>query len=114
MKRYKRLFKESVNDDVASKEEAEQIVDISNLQWGKTFKSDWNSAESNCPSGWRLPTIQELYTAYVQKVSGFKTSMYWSSSSKNSEAAWYFGFIGENTYSSYKTANYNVRCVREI
>ena len=123
MKPYKSIFKESLNDIVDSKLEAKQIVDISNLKWGKSFKYDWHSAKSKCPSGWRLPTIQELYTAYVQKVEGFKSDLYWSSSTyaQNTDDAWVVDFDYRNVYFDNggvfdldKTSYYYVRCVRDI
>ena len=115
MQPYKSIFKES-NDMFNSNQEAKQIVDISNLEWGKTFKANWDSAQSECPSGWRLPTIQELYTAYAQKVKGFKSYYYWSSSTyaQNTIYAWHvvfnYGFVNYN----YKTDFYYVRCVRDL
>ena len=116
MKPYKSIFKESLNDIVDSKLEAKQIVDISNLEWGKTFKYDWDSAQSKCPSGWRLPTIQELYSAYVQKVEGFKPDLYWSSSAyaQDTYAAWGVHFDFGGVYNFRKTFDGYVRCVRDI
>jgi hypothetical protein len=117
MKRYKSIFKESLSDEVDSRLEAKQIVDISSLQWGKTFKSDWISAESKCPSGWRLPTIQELYTAYKQGVEGFQSNLYWSSSTyaQNTNDAWFVDFYNGVVLFSGKTGNDGyVRCVRDI
>lgn len=117
MKPYKSIFKESNDIIVNSNEEARQIIDISNLEWGDSFKSDWESAQSKCPSGWRVPTIQELYSAYVKKVTGFQFDFYWSSSNyrglKNN--MWYVGFdSGIVNHYYFKPTDYYVRCVREI
>ena len=83
MERYRSIFNESI--DIVDENELEKIVDISNLQWAsKTVKRNWRDATSKCPSGWRLPTIQELHTAYVKKVEGFKLDKgYLSSSTSN-------------------------------
>ena len=115
MKPYKSIFKES-NDIVNSNHEAKQIVDISNLEWGKAFKATWDSAQSKCPSGWRLPTIQELYSAYVQKVKGFQSYYYWSSSTdaNNINYAWYVDFGYGYVFYNYKANGFYVRCVRDI
>jgi len=51
------------------------------LEWSKDMGAmSFDKAHSVCPLGWRLPTVQELYTAYVQKVPGFRSGLYWSSS----------------------------------
>jgi hypothetical protein len=115
MRPYKRLFRESLSDNVAY-DDAEQIVNISDLEWGETFQSDWGSAQSKCLYGWRLPSIQELYTAYKKGISGFKPEPYWSATT-DSKSGYYalnihfrYGGLG----SSGKPSIHNVRCVREI
>lgn len=122
MQKYKSIFKESLNDMVDSEREAKQIVDISNLQWSKSFLSNWDSAQSKCSGGWRLPNIQELYTAYVQNVKGFKPFYYWSSSTyaPDTNVGWCVSFGDKNVsfkfkpnYYNYKTNLYYVRCVKE-
>ena len=94
MKPYKSIFKESDDSLVVNNErEAEQTVDISNLIWGEVKEAHWEEAIAKCPSGWRLPTVQELYTAWDQQVPGFGRFNYWSLSTvptklKSSKAAW--------------------------
>lgn len=119
MKQYKSLFNESGGSlEVLQQDEAKQVVDISDLVWSedKGKQMDWNKAISLCPLGWRLPTIQELYTAYVQKVPGFQSSLYWSSSTyaQSTDNAWYVSFFDGYVYNYYKTSFGYVRCVREI
>lgn len=106
MKPYKKLFSESINDEVNSQIEAETEVNISGLQWGKAQgrSCSWNEAIEKCPIGWRLPTIQELYTAFWNKVNdeeflkndpGHSELGYWSSTryGKHSMKCWYFTFL---------------------
>ena len=65
--------------------------------------------------GWRLPTRSELIEAYDNKVEGFKSDGYWSSSTYGQSIiiAWYvdfnYGFVPYN----FKASTYWVRCVRE-
>jgi hypothetical protein len=117
MKSYKRIFQESDSSlEVDSSDEAKQIVDISGLEWGETFKSDWKSAQSKCPQGWRLPTVQELYTAYIQNVEGFESDVYWSSSTYSlyTNLAHFVNFKSGDVSYNFKTESYYVCCVREI
>lgn len=73
MQRYKSIFKETLIGDKFSKQEAMTTVNISGLVWSKTFTGEaWSSYKGSLkPNGYRLPTIQELYTACVQNKSGF-------------------------------------------
>lgn len=80
MKKYKSLFEENNKLEVRSKHDAMEIVDISNLIWSKDVESmEQDEAIDNCPAGYRLPTVQELYSAYKLKARNFKPSAYWSS-----------------------------------
>lgn len=118
MKPYKKIFKESGGSlEVGLAVEAKQIVDISDLVWSENKgKMSWVEAMSSCSPGWRLPTIQELYTAYVQKVPGFESNYYWSSSTyaQPTSSAWDVNFSSGYVGLNLKTYNYYVRCVREI
>jgi hypothetical protein len=117
MQPYKSIFLESTSDVVASVDEAKQLFDISNLEWGKDLKSKTNfySLDYQIPKGWRLPTIQELYTAYVLKVPGFKNEIYWSSGSlTTSDFAWAVNFKWGEVSDKYKKNENYVRCVRDI
>lgn len=55
-------------------------VDISDLEWSNTSKEPmlWMDAVDKTPSGYRLPTIYELYSAQKQNISGFENEKYWS------------------------------------
>ena len=57
-------------------------IDISNLKWSKEYpKCTLEQAKKKCPKGWRLPTIQELWTAYdTEKVDKKWWLKFWSSS----------------------------------
>lgn len=118
MKPYKSIFSESrFKSAVDSVDEAKQIVDISNLKWSKNYeKMSYYDAEENTPEGWRLPTIQELYTAYVQGVKGFKKVTYWSLTRHN-ENVKPFSFSFNNTeypFSWFKDSTKNsVRYVKD-
>ena len=110
MKPYKSLFKE--NGETTEKE-AKQIINISNLEWSKSFQYDWNMAQSKCPTGYRLPTIQELHSAYKSGMKGFKADVYWSSSIDFKNSVWIVHFldgtVGRATNKNYKN---NVRYVK--
>lgn len=121
MKPYKRIFKESnqTNLIVSSKSEASKLVDISNLKWSDTYGGvmgfTYMEAINKCPFGWRLPTVQQLYTAYV-KINedfiglpvfpvSFKQDYYWSASisDRDSNYAWYLDFLSGEPDSYNKT-----------
>ena len=97
MKPYNRLFTEvSLSDRrVQTLEEAKQIVDISKLEWGDDIIDDrgfWYDEALEFVrkhnGGWRLPTIQELYTAYLKQLPIFANTTYWSCSFKDDYQAW--------------------------
>lgn len=116
MKPYKKVFKESDgSSEVGSEFLAKQLVDISNLIWsGDIQPLTWNDAISKCPSGWRLPTIQELYSA--QTIPGFKSKQYWSLSTYTEDIsrAWNVNFGTGGVNVNNKTNSYHVRYVKEI
>jgi hypothetical protein len=117
MKLYKSIFNESLNDLVNFRQEAKQIVDISNLRWSKSFKFDWYLAKSKCPKLWRLPTVQELYSAFESGVDGFdKSGYYWSSSTsaQHDNRAWNVDFNLGLLFISDITSVNHVRYVRDI
>lgn len=121
MKPYKSLFRENSNDDL------KQVIDISNLIWEKNSLKkpmswvDANEYAKSLGNGWRLPTIQELYTASVLKIKGFKGKEFWSSTMPSQNAVYWFNFIYEDIGISssdegveYFMGWHNVRCVKSI
>jgi len=121
VKPYKSIVKESVINGAVLEKDAKQIVDISHLEWSEeTFSRISRLAKLKYVNGWRLPTIQELWTAYKLKVKGFKKvqgkSGYWSSSlsGKDFLMGWYItfsdGYVGECSF----TEEFNIRLVRDI
>lgn len=117
MKPYKSIFKESGGSlEVSDFREALKTVDISDLQWSKiTGKMSWDEAVSSCPPEWRLPTIQELYTATREKVPGFSAKTCWSSTvhGENPDRAWFVQSYNGTAGFIAKRAYYYVRYVQE-
>ena len=124
MKPYKSIFKESGGSlelaferEVATEGQAKQIVDISNLVWSKDFgEKTWKEAIYLCPTGYRLPTVQELYTAYVKRIPDFGNDTYWSFNTytKNTNYAWLVPFGNGLVFYSYKTYSFYVRYVKDL
>ena len=91
-----------------------------NLEWGATSEEElnWDEAKEWCKKqgeGWRLPTRLELLEAYEQKIKGFPTNYYWSSTEYYSHHAWYQHFPNGLQLTYYKTHHlYYVRCIRSI
>ena len=78
---------------------------------------NWKDAKAACAKlgkGWRLPTKDELNVLYIykDKIGGFASNYYWSSTEDNNDTAWReafgFGFQGYDG----KNYKYNVRAVR--
>lgn len=79
----------------------------------------WNKAMEYAKSlgeGWRLPKREELIDAYVNKLEGFRSRFYWSSSTcdQNTNCAEYINFSYGYINLSNKADNNYVCCVREI
>ena len=79
----------------------------------------WDEAMEYAKSlgdGWRLPSKEELKEAYDNKIEGFKSGYYWSSSTyvKSTTNAWGVGLFNGSVNSYSKANGYYVRCVREI
>ena len=90
-----------------------------NLECGATSEEElnWDEAKEWCKKqgeGWRLPTRLELLEAYEQKIKGFTTSSYWSSTEGYSNNAWYQDFYVGNQYTLTKKFSSYVRCIRSI
>ena len=78
-------------------------------------KLKWDDAVAYAKSlgdGWRLPTIEECFIMYNDKV--ITKDAYWSSSEDYNGNAWYFYFT--NGYASYGDKDYTffARAVRSI
>ena len=90
---------------------------IENLQVAQyDFPEDmsWDDAKAACTKlgeGWRLPTKDELNLLYQNKnkIGGFASDYYWSSTEYNNGSAWrqYFSY-GRQVY-YYKASRYYVR-----
>jgi hypothetical protein len=124
MRPYKKLFSETIHG-IEDESEAEQIVDISRLQWinsngqwGPNVLPDnisYNLAVKETPPGFRLPTIQELYTASIKRVPGFFNSTYWSSDWMRMAGVWVYDFHNKQAMPSKTNDSSICVCyVREI
>ena len=125
MKPYKSLFTESGGTLIAnSKESAMGLVSISNLEWEvekDSYYWDWDDAkqiEKDTGGGWRLPTIQELYSTCVSKkqIRGFKEfkpDVYWSSTVYDDRNAWCMQVFQLSVAKNSKRSTCRVRLVRE-
>ena len=100
---------------------------LAGIIWGETApnKMNWHEAndwitELNTSkylgySDWRLPERWELVKAYDGKVDGFKTDVYYWSSTSGVDLtgyAWNVNFLYGNVDSVYKTSSFYVRPVR--
>ena len=78
---------------------------------------NWKDAKAACAKlgkGWRLPTKDELNVLYIykDKIGGFASYGYWSSTEYNSSFAWFQYFDYGLQDSRYKNGRCNVRAVR--
>ncbi|SFV71356.1 Chitinase [hydrothermal vent metagenome] len=114
--------------------EGEDILDrITSLVWQDNSETNnstknWNDAKNYCEAltgAWRLPTREELsglirYDKYSPSIDGiFKqtaSNYYWTDdvSQRDSNNAWAVSFSEGLETAIEKTANYYVRCVKEI
>ena len=77
----------------------------------------WDDAKKACKvlgDGWRLPTIDELNTLYINKdkIGGFARDVYWSYTKNDDYNAWVQGFYGGVHYSTNKVFTSYVRAIR--
>ncbi len=78
---------------------------------------NWKDAKAACAKlgkGWRLPTKDELNVLYIykDKIGGFASGYYWSSTEYNSGLAW-GQYFNDGVQASYgKNHECNVRAVR--
>ena len=89
-----------------------------NIEWGPEAPGTlpWQDAcewAASLGNGWRLPTIGELRIAHEQKVGGFASDYYWSSSEYNSYNAWYQSFLNGYQYYTSKNSYKRVRACRD-
>lgn len=87
--------------------ELHPIISTNKLQWG-----DAVAYAKSLGDGWRLPTIEECFIMYNNKV--ITEGVYWSSSEYFYNTVWSFTFsIGNASYYN-KTNTYFVLAVRSI
>ena len=80
---------------------------LGEMTWDKAVK-----AVKKLGNGWRLPTIEECFMIYKDKL--IDGDYYWSSSEGGLSYAWYFDFnIGYTNYFR-KRATYYVHAVRDL
>lgn len=86
------------------------------LEWKETESElmNWYEAKALEKDGWRLPTRAELVDSYDNKMEGFQSSGYWSSSTYilDTDYAWGVSYGSVSYY--YKTYNGYVRLCREV
>ena len=78
-------------------------------------KLKWDDAVAYTKSlgnDWRLPTIEECFIMYNNKV--ITENAYWSSSETNKVCAWYFYFNDGDAVNNYKDFTSFVRAVRSL
>ena len=93
-----------------------QEIPAKTLIWGKTSDKEmnWDDAIKWCKEqGGRLPTLIELLQAYEDKVDGFQSSIYWSSTEYSATFAWAVYFSTGVPDYTYKNDAYAVRCVSD-
>lgn len=97
--------------------EAAKIVDISKVKWKNEEPRTLSGYELKnvvIPKGYRLPTIQELYTAVRNKIGGFENGvLYWSSSKSNNDY-WCINTVTRVPLVYGEFAICNVRYVKDI
>jgi hypothetical protein len=87
--------------------ELHPIISTNKLQW-----DDAVAYTKSLSDGWRLPTIEECFIMYNNKV--ITEGVYWSSSEDNDGHAWYFTFYYGIAFFYSKGNTYFVRAVRSI
>ena len=99
-----------------------ESIKIGNLEVAQNVfpkQMNWGDAKRACKrlgSGWRLPTKDELTIMYQNKdkIGGFATRVYWSSTVSGINFAWLqdFGLGGQLSF--YKGNTVYVRAVRSL
>jgi len=80
---------------------------LGEMTWDEAIK-----AVKKLGDGWRLPTIQECFIIYEDKL--IKNQDYWSSTEYDASDAYLFNFNFGYANLSYKTITYPVRAVRAL
>ncbi len=84
--------------------------DLGKMTWDEAIK-----AVEKLGNGWRLPTIEEFFMIYKNKLINNNSKGYWSSTEYGNEGfAWYFSFNSEDAYYSSKDNASYVRAVRNL
>ena len=99
------------------KEPVIHSIPAKKLEWGACFGETmtWEDAKIWCKkqgAGWRLPTQMELLQAFEDKISGFQSPTYWSSTEGGTHAAWFVNFSNGGSLITTKDYYYSVRCVK--
>ena len=94
-----------------------KIGNIEVSQYDFPNKMEWEDAKKACKAlgeGWRLPTIDELKLLYLNKdkIPGFKTSLYWSSTEIDDKEAWGRYLNDGDTWAHPKVIDHFVRAIR--
>ena len=80
---------------------------LGEMTWDKAVE-----AVNNLGDGWRLPTIEECFMIYKDKL--IDKDYYWSSREYCNNYAWYFAFSTGDAYYYYKYGTNYVRAVRDL
>ena len=107
------------SDVAAEGESTTSTIKIGNLEvmTEDLGKMKWDEAKIACAKEgdeWRLPTKDELNILYENKdkIGGFASNFYWSSTERASYSAWNQGFANGSQYVDAKKASHDVRAVR--
>jgi hypothetical protein len=81
--------------------------DLGKMTWDEAIK-----AVEKLGNGWRLPTIEELFMIYKNKLINNNTKSYWSSTEYANGYAWNFYFLTGTA--NYYFNNFKVAYVRAV
>ena len=112
-----------MNNKVRFKKTSDGWLDTrTGLEWSKTLgEASWNDAQSLIPKGWRLPTIDELFSVVdhtrgrpATRLPNTQSSYYWSATTYqiNPTYAWLVYFLDGDVLADSKTSTNYVRAVR--
>lgn len=76
---------------------ATTTTNIQRLEWSSSSKKEILLNQAKAPKGWRLPTVNELYTLLIKNPNLFleTNSTYWTSDFTSQNYPWVvsFGFV---------------------